>query len=292
MPTSPFSLDAFLHSEHIGNMITATVLMLIGWLLGRVFSRMFERAAQQRLTTHQIVIWRRTIYYAFLTLFAVAGLREMGFHLSVLLGAAGVMSVAIGFASQTSASNLISGLFLIGERAFAIGDYIRVGTTEGEVLAIDLLSVKLRTPDNLYVRLPNEQLIKTEVTNLTRFPVRRIDLPLGIAYKEDLSRVRRLLLEVATHDPLCLDEPAPEVLMQGFGDSAINLMFYVWTRRENYRSVRNSLQEAIKSAFDDAGVEIPFPQIAVNPSSAAGPIPLAMHRGVAVTPPEPPEKPA
>ena len=66
MTTSSFSLDAFLHSEHIGNAITATVLILIGWLLGRVFSRMFERAAQQRLTTHQIVIWRRTIYYAFL----------------------------------------------------------------------------------------------------------------------------------------------------------------------------------------------------------------------------------
>jgi small-conductance mechanosensitive channel len=277
MSTPSFNVDAFLHSERLGSVVTATVLILIGWLLGRVFARMFERAAQQRLSAHQIIIWRRTINYAFIALFAVAGLREMGFHLSVLLGAAGVLSVAVGFASQTSASNLISGLFLIGERSFAIGDFIRVGQTEGEVLAIDLLSVKLRTPDNLYVRLPNEQLIRSELTNLTRFPVRRIDLALGVAYKEDLGQVRQLLLGVAQRDPQCLDEPSPEVIVMGFGDSAVNLTLQAWTRRENYREVRNRLHESIKRAFDDGGVEIPFPQIAVNASSTEAPIRVAMH---------------
>jgi len=133
----------------------------------------------------------------------------MGFQLSVLLGAAGILSVAIGFASQTSASNLISGLFLIGEGPFAIGDFIRVGTTEGEVLSIDLLSVKLRTPDNLFVRIPNEQLIKSEVVNLTRFAIRRLNLAVGVAYKEDIPRVRHILMQVATDNPLCLNEPAP-----------------------------------------------------------------------------------
>lgn len=275
-PAPAFSLDQFLHSDKLGNMITAAVLVLIGWLLARFFAKVFERSMQHRITNHQLIVWRRVIYHGILILFTIAALREMGFHLSVLLGAAGVLSVAIGFASQTSASNLISGLFLIGEGPFAIGDYIRVGNTEGEVLSIDLLSVKLRTPDNLYVRIPNEQLIKTEVTNLTRFAIRRINLPVGIAYKEDIGRVRAILLKVAEQDPSFLDEPAPQVIMQNFGDSAINLMFYVWVRRENFVKMRDRLQESIKEAFDESGIEIPFPQVSINASTNSTPLPLQM----------------
>ena len=120
-------------------------------------------------------------------MFCVSALRELGFKLSVLLGAAGVLTVAVGFASQTSASNIISGLFLLGERPFSVGDVIRVGSTTGEVLSIDLLSAKLRTFENLFVRIPNETLIKSEVTNLSRLPVRRLDLKIGIAYKEEVG---------------------------------------------------------------------------------------------------------
>lgn len=281
--SSGFNLDTFMHSDRLGDVIAGVVLILAGWLLARFFTRMFERSMQYRLTTHQLLVWRRVIYHGVLLLFAIAALREMGFHLSVLLGAAGVLSVAIGFASQTSASNLISGLFLIGEGPFAIGDTIRVGQTEGEVLSIDLLSVKLRTSDNLYVRIPNEQLIKTEVTTLTRFAIRRINLPLGIAYKEDLSRVRGVLLAVAQNNPHCLDEPLPQVIMQNFGDSALNLMFHVWTRRENFSELRDQLQEDIKTAFDAADIEIPFPQIAINASSSSRPLPLQIVAASAMT---------
>ncbi len=268
MSFSSFNLEAFLGSEKLGHLIAASVLLLIGWFLARTLARIFERSMQHRLTTHQLVVWRRVIYHGVLIVFIMSALREMGFQLSVLLGAAGILSVAIGFASQTSASNLISGLFLIGEGSIAIGDTIRVGQTEGDVMSIDLLSVKLRTGDNLYVRIPNEQLIKTEVTNLTRLPIRRISINLGVAYEENLARVRDVLLKVAADNPLCLDEPAPQVIMQGFGDSAINLQVQAWVRRENNARVRDQLQGAIKQAFDEAGIEIPYPhQVAVQPRS-------------------------
>ena len=145
-----------------------------------------------------------------------------------------------------------------------------MGNTTGEVLSIDLLSVKLRTFDNLFVRIPNESLIKSEVTNLTRFPIRRFDLLLGVAYKEKISLVRDVLMAVADKNPLCLDEPAPIFVFVGFGDSALNIQFSVWGKRENFRDLRNSLQEEIKQAFDSAGIEIPFPQRTVHLQSAAG----------------------
>lgn len=273
---SEFKLESLLHPERLTDISTGAVLILIGWLLARVLANAFVRTMQHRLTPHQLLLGRRTIFYFLLILFTLTGLREMGFKLSVLVGAAGVLSVAIGFASQTSASNLISGLFLIGEGPFAIGDVIRVGATEGEVLSIDLLSVKLRTGDNLFVRIPNEQLIKSEVINLTRFPIRRLNLAIGIAYKEDISRVREALLNVARKNPLCLDEPPPSIIVQGLGASSVDLMFYVWTRRENFLAMRDSIQEAIKRSFDEAGIEIPFPQISVNAGSGSAPLPLSI----------------
>ncbi len=287
-PNTPvFSLEHFLQPERLGNMIAAAVLVLLGWFLARTLAGLFEKSMQHRLNQHQLLVRRRLIYHGILLLFIMAALQAVGLNLSVLLGAAGILSVAIGFASQTSASNLISGIFLIGERSFAIGDTIRVGQTEGEVMSIDLLSVKLRTADNLYVRLPNEQLIKSELTNLTRFAIRRISLPVGIAYKEDINRVRHILLRVASEHPLCLDEPAPMVIMQGFGDSAINLVFHAWGRGENSVSLRDELQERIKDAFDEASIEIPFPQLAINASSNPTPLPLQVMPAAASK--EPPD---
>lgn len=273
---SEFKLDALLNPDRMTDITAGIILIVAGWTIARLLAGAFVRAMQHRLTPHQLLLGRRTIFYFLLILFTLSGLREMGFKLSVLLGAAGVLSVAIGFASQTSASNLISGLFLIGEGPFSIGDTIRIGQTEGEVLSVDLLSVKLRTGDNLYVRIPNEQLIKSEVVNLTRFPIRRLNLPIGIAYKEDIGKVREVLLEVAQRNPLCLNEPPPSIIVQGFGASSVDLMFYVWTRRENFLKMRDSMQESIKRAFDDAQIEIPFPQVSVHAGSGTAPLPLRL----------------
>ncbi|HEY9041677.1 MAG TPA: mechanosensitive ion channel family protein [Rheinheimera sp.] len=254
------SLLQWLQSEQIGHIIKASILLLAGFICASMASRAVSRFFSKNFSQHHIVLFKRLLYWLIVALFVASALKQLGFSLSVLLGAAGVLSVALGFASQTSASNLISGLFLIGEQPFKLGDTIKVGNTTGEVLSIDLLSVKLRTFDNLFVRIPNETLIKSEVTNLTRFPIRRFDLLLGVAYKEQIATVRKILLDVADKNPLCLDEPNPMFLFLGFGDSALNIQFSVWGRRENFRDLRNSLQEEIKLAFDQAGIEIPFPQ--------------------------------
>jgi len=250
----------WLQSDQVGHIIKAVILLLVGFIVATMASRAVVRFFSNNFSQHHIVLFKRLVYWLTLALFVASALKQLGFSLSVLLGAAGVLSVAIGFASQTSASNLISGLFLIGEQPFQLGDTIKVGNTTGEVLSIDLLSVKLRTFDNLFVRIPNETLIKSEMTNLTRFPIRRFDLLLGVAYKEQIATVRKVLLEVADKNPLSLDEPSPMFLFLGFGDSALNIQFSVWSKRENFRDLRNSLQEEVKLAFDKAGIEIPFPQ--------------------------------
>lgn len=254
--------------------VRAVILVSSGLLLAMLASRLSVRTLRHRLTPHVLQLIRRVSFYGILGLFAASALRELGFSLAVLMGAAGVLTVAIGFASQTTASNLISGLFLIGERSFEIGDIIQVGSTTGEVLSIDSLSVKLRTLDNLYVRIPNETLIKSEVVTLTRFPIRRFDLMLGVAYKEDLDRVREVLVKVAEANVLCLDEPAPLFIFTGFGESSLNIQFSVWARRENFLDLRNIISAEIKRAFDEAGIEIPFPHRTLYAGEVTKPLPV------------------
>lgn len=259
--------------------VRTVAIALAGFVVARLVSGAVIRVLGKRLDRQQLPILRRILYYGILLLFLMSALRELGFDLSVLVGAAGILTVAVGFASQTSASNLISGLFLIAERPFAVGDTIKVGEFTGEVLAIDLLSIKLRTFDNLYVRIPNEQMIKTEVINLTKFPIRRVDIAVGVAYREDLGLVKAMLLRLADRHPLCLEEPRPIVYFAGFGESSIDLKLLVWTRRENYLELWNSLHEQIKLEFDRNAVEIPFPNRTIHPAALTEPFPVRVVAG-------------
>lgn len=254
--------------------LQALLFLAVGALVARLVSRALHRLLAEEIDAHREQLLRRGVSYGILALFATGALHQLGFDLGILLGAAGVLGVAIGFASQTSASNLVSGLFLLGERPFGVGDVVRIGTTTGEVISIDLLSAKLRTFDNLFVRIPNETLIKTELTNLTRFPIRRADIAIGVAYKEDIERVRDVLMAVADRNPLCLEEPAPLFIFTGYGESALELQFSVWGARENFLALRSSIQHEIKQAFDTEGIEIPFPHRSLYSGSLTDPFPI------------------
>lgn len=269
-------LVELLEATRLFSITRALILMLVGYIAARAASLAFTKFFAKKISSHNLVIFKRVTFYGVLILFGISALRQLGFDLSVLLGAAGILTVAIGFASQTSASNLISGVFLMIERPFSISDVIRVSGVTGEVISIDLLSVKIRTFDNLFVRIPNETMIKTEVTTLTKFPIRRADLLIGVAYKEDIGRVKDLLLDVAKKNPLCLEEPAPLFIFSGFGASSIDIQFSVWAVRENFLELKNTMYQSIKQRFDEEGVEIPFPHVSVYAGSATDPFPLSM----------------
>jgi len=276
----------YLQGPSAAALLRALVKIGAGLILGRLAGRGLVRLFASNEDAHRAMLLRRASFYGIVGLFTASALMELGFDLGVLLGAAGILTVAIGFASQTSASNIISGLFLLGERPFGVGDIIKVGNTVGEVLTIDLLSVKLRTLDNLFVRIPNETLIKTEVTNIRYFPIRRVDFQVGVAYKEDMREVREVLLEVADRNPLSLEEPAPRVLFQGFADSSMNHEFRVWTKTENFLDLKDSIPVEIKEAFDDRDIEIPFPHRTLYTGSQTDPFPVHQSHDDPQNPPD------
>jgi len=254
--------------------IKVIVLILIGGALLLFTSKALRKYLTKRFSAQLGLIISKTILYTGISLILVSALRELGFQLTTLLGAAGIIGIAVGFASQTSISNIISGIFLITDQAFEINDVISVSNTTGVVLSIDLLSVKLRTFDNKFVRIPNETLIKSELTNITRFPIRRIDIPVGVAYKENIGKVRDILLDIAKQEPLCLNEPEPMVIMAGFGSSSVDLLLLVWAIKTDWLKVKNAITETIKQRFDEEGIEIPFPHLSVYSGSATKPFPI------------------
>jgi small-conductance mechanosensitive channel len=273
-PTGAVDLLSALDGVQWAPILRAIVMVLVGVPIALLASRWTRRWFSSRVSPQVGLLLGRIVLYSAFAILAISTLNELGFSLAPLLGAAGVLGIAIGFASQTSVSNIISGFFLIAERPFVVGDLIEVDGVTGRVLSIDSISVKLRTFDNKMVRMPNETLVKTRVTNITRFPIRRADVRVGVAYKEDASRVRTLLLDIAEKNPLALIEPEPVVVFEGFGDSSINFLFGVWATQENWLRVKNGIQEEIKARFDAEGIEIPFPHRTLFAGSASDPFPV------------------
>lgn len=239
----------------------ALFLVGFGYFISRWISAAIEKSMNNHFNRHQTMIARRLMFYTIFLLFIISALHQLGFKLSVLLGAAGIFTVAIGFASQTAASNLVSGIFLLFERPFKVGDLIEVGSTFGYVEAIDLLSTKVKTVDNILVRLPNETLIKSAISNLSYFKTRRGEIIIGVAYDCDVDLAKKILLDLAQAHELVLKKPEASVIINQFADSAINLKFTFWTKTADVFNVRNELREQIKQQFDKEKIEIPFPQL-------------------------------
>ena len=252
-------LTQFFTAERVVSAVRATAVMSVALVLAPLARRGLRRVLAQHLRPQQQMLGQRAVSTLILGLAGAWCLREMGFEISVLLGAAGVVTIAVGYASQTSLSNLISGLFLIFEQPFSVGDSIESGGVTGEVLSVDLLSVKLRTADNLYVRVPNESLLKAAVTNLTRYDRRSFMLPLTVDVGEDLERVRQLVLAEARAQPLCLREPRPQFLVMDYDGAGVRVQLTTWCERTKLVDAKNTLLAAVLHAFRREQVALPVP---------------------------------
>lgn len=257
-------------------MAKVALILLIGIPLIFLFRRWIRNTISKHYSAHYGMLSGKIVFNLGAVLIVITVMHQLGLGLAPLLGAAGIVGIALGVASQTSVSNIISGFFMIAEQSFVVGDVITVGDTTGVVLSIDTLSVKLRTFDNKYVRIPNESIIKSQVTNITRFPIRRIDLAISVAYKEDLSRVKTVLLDIARKNPDALQEPEPLIIFKGFGSSSIDFQFSVWATKEDWLAVKNGLYEEVKRRFDEEKIEIPFPHLSLYKGEATKPFPVEM----------------
>lgn len=242
--------------ELIGKILLTIVFGFISINLLMVLVRFLLR---KHLNKQKLMIVQKIIFYSTALILLFIVLKQAGVGSNTIAGAAGILGIALGVASQTSISNIISGIFMIGEQPFAVGDLIEVGSNRGIVMSIDMLSIKLRTFNNRLIRIPNENLIKSDVTNITRYPIRRIDLEVLVAYSTDLKEAIRILKEVIHSYKDTLESPESICRIESFQDSGINIFMGIWCTKEVYYEAKSGLLIEIKEALDKAGIEIPFP---------------------------------
>lgn len=259
------------------DLIRAAILIIMGFIMAYLVKSTVLRVYHLNSSGRHARLIGKLTYFPILFIFLISAVRTLGFDLQVLLGATGILTVALGFASQTSVSNLVSGLFLVTERSFVVGDTINVNGTVGEVLAVDLLSVKLRQNDNTMVRIPNEVLIKTQIINLSRFPTRRFDCILSVSAQSDVAKMRNILLKVANSERLCLQNPLPFLEVKEITDTAVHLQFSVWAMQENFTRMKNIMQEKLLIALNKEGIMVASPSTVIQIAAIDNPLPIKVY---------------
>ncbi len=270
----PQWLQDFFATELPWKILGAAVILIGGIIAVAILSRASLAIFGERLGPQGTMVLKKLVRYIGYAFAFILALNHMGLNLGAVLGAAGVAGIAVGFAAQTSLSNIISGFFMIGERPFELGDVIEVDGIAGTVDTIGLLALTLRTFDNRSVRIPNETLVKTKLINITRHPIRRFNLDIGVAYDENIGHVLKVMHEVAETNLQCLNEPDPLIIFTGFGDSSLNFLLGAWCVKEDYGTLRNTLPRELKERFDKENIEIPFPHMTLAAGKALGPIPV------------------
>ncbi|HPD51232.1 MAG TPA: mechanosensitive ion channel family protein [Methanoculleus sp.] len=244
----------------IESLLFFTLILVIGVLIARIVSINVRRALSERLPVNERELLTKLVYYGIVILAFLAALPQLNVDLSGLLVAGGIAGIVIGFASQSVISNLISGLFLMFERPIQIGDNINVSDVTGSVEDIRVLSTVIKTFDGIYIRIPNEKVFTSNITNYVHNVARRFEYLISIRYQDDADLAIRIAKEVIETHPFALRNPSPSVFVDNLGDNGVNLTVYIWAPARNWWEVRTDLLWKIKKALEENGIEIPFPQ--------------------------------
>ncbi len=229
---------------------------MIGLFAIWLVSRLIQNKLSDRLQPHIQVLLNKLVWYGGLLLLGFTVLSELHIDVTALLGAAGVIGVAVGFASQTSISNIISGIFLVVEHPFKVGDYIEVGSMAGKVQTVDLLAVRLRTSNGCLVRVPNETLIKSSVINKTFYRSRRLTFIAMVKRDQDIAKVIEITNSVLAELDVVKKDPVASVSFNGTSMWTIDLCIQPWVDSRKVISSTAAIIEALYAKYKEEKLDV------------------------------------
>jgi small-conductance mechanosensitive channel len=240
------------------------VIIIAGFATARLVSIITTKYIGSRLPADTRKTLGKTIYYVIIAIALFSALGVSGIDLSGVFLAGGIAGIVLGFATQSLFSNLISGIFLQIDKPMKIGDPVlitgKLPDVAGVVVEITTLSSRLRMFDGTYVRLPNSDVFLSEIRNYSSAAARRVEITVGIAYKEDTAKVVGIIRKNLKETPLVLVEPEPDVYVDSLGDSTVNINVWCWVPFSVWFDMRKQITQQIKRELDANNVEIPFPQ--------------------------------
>lgn len=245
----------------VTGILSGIIVFIIGYFLTRWFQGWLDGSvmARGKVDTGVRNSIRLAVGYAGVAVAGLVGISAAGIDLSSLALVAGALSLGIGFGLQNVVSNFVSGLILLAERPFKVGDWIVAGDVSGTVKKISVRATEIETFQRQSVILPNSNLINNAVGNWThRNKLGRIDIKVGVAYGSDVKQVHAILLEIARSHPMVLKNPEPFVLFSNFGPAALEFEIRVFLADvTNGNIVQNDVRFAVLEKFSDQHIEIP-----------------------------------
>ena len=248
--------------ENLPSLIAGLLIFLFSLYLAHLLAKATKRFMQRREDDQELAILiPRLVRWTVIGLGVVLALEQAGQDVTALLTGLGILGFTVGFALQDISANLVSGILLLFEQPFEIEDAIEVAGYTGTVKQINLRATELLTLDGLKVLIPNRVVFTNTLTNFTQISQRRIGLSVGVGYESDLKEVENVALSAIRGLSEIKDDPAPSFIVNNFGDSAINITIYYWydTKDLKLPDMTNAGAVALKRAFDESGIEMPYP---------------------------------
>lgn len=244
----------------VGAVFQLVLILSITVLVSKIISLYIRRSLKDKVSKDVGETIIKLFYYGSIIIVSISALHLMGIDLSGLLLAGGITGIILGFASQNIVGNLISGIFLMIEKPIKIGDQVEISGTSGFITDIRIISTLIRTYDGLLVRIPNQQVFTSNITNVVGFPVRRFDFSIGIRYSDDAEHAIELIKELINKEPYALFNPEPSVKVSELGHSSVVLIVRVWAPISEWFELKSNLILKVKKNLEENGIEIPFPQ--------------------------------
>ncbi|MBA2238730.1 MAG: mechanosensitive ion channel [Lysobacter sp.] len=239
----------------------ALLLFLIGLRVARWISNIAQRAlTRAQVETTAVLFLRKVAYVVLLVVLILAVLQVVGVPMTSMIAVLGAAGLAIGLALKDSLSNIASGVMLVSLKPFRAGDIVTIAGETGKVEDVSIFQTRLRGADNQTIVLPNSLITNDSIVNLTPDVMRRIEVVIGIGYRDDITAARAAALAEMQSDPRVLDDPPPDVLVYSLGDSSVQLGIRCHVLNADFFVTKCELTERIKLAFDKCGVSIPHPQ--------------------------------
>jgi small conductance mechanosensitive channel len=241
--------------------IGAVAVLVVGWTVAKWVRRLVRRTLEHTKTEPVLIGFvSGLVYYGLLAFVIVAVLNLFGVQTTSFVAVLGAAGFAIGMAFQGTLGNFSAGVMLLVFRPFSAGDFVEAGGVSGTVRDIGLFATRLDTPDNVEILVPNSSVFGNVIRNFNGNETRRLDLEVGIHYRDDIGTAISACEELLAGDERVLRDPAPVVAVAGLGDSSVKLMVRPWCRADVYWPLRADLTRGLKEGLEAAGCSIPFPQ--------------------------------
>lgn len=251
--------------DFLPTLILSLIVFLIGMLLAGCINRMLSHTmSRAKINATASGFGRSLIRILLYSLLIIICLSIMGVPMASIVAVVGAAGLAIGLALQNSLSNLAGGFIILFAKPFETGDYIMIGTEAGYVKEVSILYTALTTLDNRTIYLPNSIVSSGALQNFSQNGTLRVSVPVTVSYQTDLSIAKDAMLNAIQALPITKKEPSPSIAVTELGANGVTLTAFFWVDKTDYFVAPSKLLEVLKQNFDEAHIEIPYPQLTLH----------------------------